>query len=141
MFLKGLEKPWNSQVSPRSLDFSLMFNPPLKISNFNIIGAWEKIIRMGELSPAHTSINLIYQDIVAVAEEIFSCRALLWLNNDGFITPHPGLSNRFNLENPVESTPLMHNSIIKQRMISKFESVADGISILYSLSAPIYFNQ
>ncbi len=41
----------------------------------------------------------------------------------------------------MECTPLMHNSIVKQRMISKVESDTDGISILYSLSAPIYFHQ
>jgi sigma-B regulation protein RsbU (phosphoserine phosphatase) len=117
-----------------------MFNPPLKNSNFEPISAWEKIIRMGELSPAHTSINLIHQDIIATAEEIFSGRAFLWLNKDIFKAPHLGLSNRFTFENPVECTPLMHSSITKQRMISKVEK-ADEFSKRYSLTAPIYFNQ
>jgi sigma-B regulation protein RsbU (phosphoserine phosphatase) len=118
-----------------------MFKPPSNNTKRESAQFLEKIIRLGELSPGHISINQQIRNIITTAEEIFSAQTSLWLDKDAFTSTHPGLSELYYIESPGECTPLMCSAIKKNKLLSTTIPVADGISKQYSLNSPIVIDQ
>ena len=116
-----------------------MFNPPLKRFNFDIDDAWDKIIRINELSSPQISFSSISRDIIGTAEEVFRGKALLWLNKEGAIPAYAGLSDKLIHENQTDCTLLMQTAIDEHSIISHAELV--GELKKYTLSAPIINDQ